>query len=129
MGECPSCNSGVEKGDVYCRSCGDELSQEDTYMCDCGAEVRCEDSYCHQCGASFNDEMKSCACGAEIGPNSNFCPSCGSPVAREEPAIEDAVIVEEEEHFDFSPIDNTLQKEEPKPTYRQNPDGTYTFVR
>ena len=129
MGECPSCNSGVEKGDVYCRSCGDELSQEDTYMCDCGAEVRCEDSYCHQCGASFNEDMDVCECGAEIGPNANFCPSCGSPVARED-AIEEAEIVEEEEHFDFAPIDNTLQKgEEPKPQYRQNPDGTYTFVR
>ncbi len=127
MGECPGCNAKVELGDVFCRGCGEELPQEETYMCDCGAEVKFDDNYCHQCGASFNEDMKACTCGAEIGPNANFCPSCGSPVARED-NIQEAEVVEE--HFDFAPIDNTLQKDdEHKPQYRQNPDGSCTFVR
>lgn len=120
---CDICSKEALSGDKFCRSCGSQLSEEEVYGCECGAEVRKDDKFCHGCGAPFS-ATGVCGCGNSLAENAKFCHNCGKNVVSEEQAIEnipentsdeEAVLIEE--------------KNESKGNYRQNTDGTFTFVK
>lgn len=109
------CNCGKEavNNDKFCRHCGEQLPEEEVFSCECGSEVLKNDKFCHECGAPFSSNSV-CECGVELVENARFCHGCGKDLFKE-PAQET------EEASEKMP-ENTAN-------YRQNPDGSYTFIK
>lgn len=111
---CEACSKEAMSGDKFCRNCGSQIPEEEVYGCECGSEVRKEDKFCHGCGAPFS-ATGICECGNSLAENAKFCHACGKEVLGQD--IEEPKEVPEE------------VAENQKVNYRQNTDGTFTFVK
>lgn len=74
---CPSCNSEVPQGSVFCAVCGTKMAEPEPSE----AEVK----YCRNCGHALREGVR-------------FCGTCGTPVDvnKKEPIQEEAVSMEAE---------------------------------
>lgn len=115
--EC-ECGKSAENGDKFCRVCGQQLSEEEVFSCECGAEVLKSDKFCHECGAPFST-AGACECGSALIENARFCHSCGKEILQPElPETAEAPVEMPE-----------IAAEESKGYYRQNQEGSFTFVK
>ncbi len=115
--KCDLCFKESANSDKFCRNCGEQLPEEEVYACECGSEVNKEDKFCHGCGAPFSISG-SCDCGNALAENAKFCHNCGKEILKAEN--------KEEGNTDNVEV---LEVEEPKGYYRQDSDGTYTFIK
>lgn len=109
--KCSGCAKDSNKEDKFCRSCGEQLPDEEIFSCECGADVSKEDKFCHNCGAPFST-AGICSCGIALADNAKFCHNCGKEIVSESV---------EEQPEDIA--------DEPNGHYKQNADGSHTFIK
>ncbi len=62
---CPTCQSGLEPGSIFCSNCGRSLAVADALpRCwVCGAERMLEAKFCEECGAGLSEPVTAATCG------------------------------------------------------------------